>query len=965
MSWDSQTKTCWDLKTLTAISGFDAISASRAIFNATHTELPVVRRTEVRPFEGGASSTEVNLLSEFFTSDNPDGAFIIPIIGDRGVGKSHIIRYLFENRPADPKAHVVYIPKSGTDLRSTIGLIIEGLDQRFDDIRESLATAQVHNPDPEELVERLLVELYLKVKKRLDQPLPEDNATTTSLVKFAADLLNDSEFRKAFAQIGGPRRILSGPLGEDIEIPDELRTVFSLDDLPLGKLTSNQLAESAREAYTQFSTSATARKKFLQFINEALPTALQEVFWSNGPKLTTLLRDVRQLLLEDDREIFLLIEDLVVLSGLQEELLQAFITPAVASPGQPKDLAPLRVAFAMTNEPFRAILETVISRVKSVYAIELSQPQGQSEAQAFNTEAQIGFLSKYLNASRYSIDDISEFDEKNTGKQLPSKCDTCAVADTCLSDFGSHNGIGMYPFTTHALINLMRARSTVSFNPRGAIRGVLAEVLREGHHEIQNEKFPSDQLMDAFKNEQNAVPLEVMNEIELKFGTDTPRRINLQRFWTQDRSVRDPWTKWIRECFKLGDDSNRVITTPPERLDKPVLPDPSEPSVDFSYLDVWATGGEVIIPETEARFLRTTLYELVSGQLADRYGISISKPLFQVGQLGEFLQRDSFVIKQAGGGGGIGKETKFWTVDIEASISTAVVFKHLLRSSNSGRPLSPSQLSEVYRFIEPMIQMARHEYDLRFGDLSQQLRRLSFFANSFGGSNEHLDDLLSDKLELDTNVNGRSSQWIELMEQWTKRRTESLQEVLAVAGAAKGDGGTLSTRVSVLYSKFSADAYTLTDHERSIAIQELVSDNKKLEEIAHLLDGREVSELFAELRDLFTEIDMYLAGQLVPQAQLYDLRRRLDDLDRDWNSDLLQIRDIDALRPEDTVKAVVAGDTTLIDFFLKELTELLEAVDVIVSRANQTSGGNIASNAILVDIQAIQSEIQNTLEQLK
>lgn len=966
MNWKSETKICWDLKTLTAVSGFEAISASKAIFNATHTSLPIVRRTEVAPFDGGARSTEIDLLSEFFKSDNTDGALIIPVIGDRGVGKSHIIRFLFENRPVDPSAHVVYIPKSGTDLRTTIGLIIEGLDDRFDEIRTSLATAQAHNPIPEEAVERLLVELYLKIERRAAQPSSDDNAATTALYRNSAALLDDAVFRQQFSQLGGPRRIVSGPLGEDVDIPDETRTLFSLEDLPFGQITRDQLAETARNAYTQFSMSVTAQKRFLQFINEVLPAALQEVFWSNGPKLTTLLRDVRRLLLQDDREIFLLIEDLVVLSGLQEELLQAFITPAVELPGQPKALAPLRVAFAMTNEPFRAIQETVISRVKSVYAIDLFQGQQDSDGQTFGQEAQIAFLSKYLNASRYSIDEISEFDENNSGKQLPSKCDNCAVADTCHSDFGSHDGIGMYPFTTSALTNLLQARSTISFNPRGAIRGVLAEVLREGYQEIPDKKFPSDQLMDAFKHDQNAVPIEVMKEIELKFGNDTPRRINLQRFWSANRSVRDPWTDWIRECFGLGDDNIRPVLPPTVEVTTPAVPDSPRPPLDsFSYLDVWATGGDAIIPQPAAHFLRTTLYELVSGQLADRYGISISKPLFQAGQLGEFLQRDSFIIEQAGGGGGVGKNPEFWTTEIEVSISTAVVFKYLLQSSSTGRQMSPSQLSDVYSFIEPMIQSARREYELRYGDLSEQLNQLKFLANIFGGAEELLDDLLSDQMELDRKIKGRSSQWVDLIEQWTKKRTESLQELLAVTGAAKGDGGTLTTRSSVLLSQQSSGEYTLADREISIAREELLSDNRKLMEIAFLLDGQEARELFAALRDSLTEIDMHLPGQLIPQAQLFELRRRLDDLDRNWSSELLATRDVAVLNSEEIVKAVAETDTTLIDNFLNESTEILGTVEEIASQARQLGSGTSTSNATLLEIQSSLLDVQEILRQLK
>jgi hypothetical protein len=965
MSWNQDSRTCWDLKTLTAVSGFEAITASRAIFNATHTPLPIVRRTELTPFDGGARSTELDLLTEFFTSDNTDGALIIPVIGDRGVGKSHIIRFLFENRPTDSKAHVVYIPKSGTDLRATISLIIEGLDERFDDVRASLATAQVQNPNPSEAVERLLVELYLKIERRASQPLVDDNATTTALMRLSAALLNDSVFRQQFSQRGGPRRIVAGPLGEDIEVADDKRIVFTIEDLPFGDLVRDQLAETARAAYTQFSMSTTAQKKFLQYINEVLPAALQEVFWSNGPKLTTLLRDVRHLLLEDDREIFLLIEDLVVLSGLQEELLQAFITPAVESPGQPQTLAPLRVAFAMTNEPFRAIQETVVSRVKSVYAIDLSQNQEETNALIFGSDDQIAFLSKYLNASRYSIDEISEFDKSHLGEKLPSKCDNCRVADSCLSDFGSHDGIGMYPFTTPALTNLLGVRSKQSFNPRVAIRGVLAEVLREAYNEIPLNEFPSDQVMDAFKKEQNAVPLEVMNDIQLRFNSDTPRRINLQRFWTANRDVRDPWTAWIRSCFGLGDDSTRIPIpredTPDEKHEGVI----SEPSGDtFAYLDVWATAGEVIIPENSARILRTALYQLVSGQLEDRYGISISKPISDMRE-GEFLRRDSFIIAQAGGGGGVSVDSEFWTTKIDISISTALMFKLILQSSATGNQLPPAKLSEVYRFLEPMIQGAKSEYELRYGDLSEEIEQLNFFAGIFGNSDDLLDDLLSEQLELNRLTEGRGSQWIELLRKWTELRFKSLEKILAITGASKGDGGTLSTRASLLLSNQTSHLSTLADEALVVATEELSSDSGKLENIAQLLDGHEPHKLFSELRDLFSEVGLHLPGQLIPQTQLLELSRRLDAVDTRWNSELLDSNVSSGLSAYEVIKTVAQTDATLIAWFLKELTEILTGVDGIVTRANQIGNGDGNSNATLLEIQSSISDIQQTLGQLK
>jgi hypothetical protein len=212
---------------------------------------------------------------------------------------------------------------------------------------------------------------------------------------------------------------------------------------------------------------------------------------------------------------------------------------------------------------------------------------------------------------------------------------------------------------------------------------------------------------------------------------------------------------------------------------------------------------------------------------------------------------------------------------------------------------------------------------------------------------------------------GRNSKWIELIEQWITKRERALQEFLAIAGVAKSDGGVLSTRVSILLSQHPSDNYAMSDQELITARDELLSDNKKLNDISQLLGGSEASELFNELRNSFTEIDMHLGGQIVPQAQLFELRRRLDELDRNWNSDLLKPKDVTGLTPEEIVKTVAGTDTMLIDGFLNELTELLRAVDAIVTRANELGNGNSTSNSTFIEIQNSLQDVQKTLEQLK
>ena len=54
----------------------------------------------------------------------------MPIIGESGTGKSHLVRWLHLRTAGPSGRRVVYIPKYGTNLRRVIELILSDMDGR-------------------------------------------------------------------------------------------------------------------------------------------------------------------------------------------------------------------------------------------------------------------------------------------------------------------------------------------------------------------------------------------------------------------------------------------------------------------------------------------------------------------------------------------------------------------------------------------------------------------------------------------------------------------------------------------------------------------------------------------------------------------------------------------------------------------------------------------------------------------
>src|SRR5262249_46676362 len=129
----------------------------------------------------------------------------VPILGEAGTGKSHLIRWLYANIETTEDRHVVYIEKRGTSLREVIHKILEGLDRpgvrhrkRFQELGADVdkAAGEISsNPDTARF--ELLTALAVAIRAHgADASFGEEERTDREeLSDGLPDLLLDPEFR--------------------------------------------------------------------------------------------------------------------------------------------------------------------------------------------------------------------------------------------------------------------------------------------------------------------------------------------------------------------------------------------------------------------------------------------------------------------------------------------------------------------------------------------------------------------------------------------------------------------------------------------------------------------------------------------------------------------------------------------------------------------------------------------------
>ncbi|CAE6858482.1 protein DpdH [Paraburkholderia domus] len=580
-------------------------------------------------------SDEEALFNHLTTNDVPSGAHVVPITGESGVGKSHMVRMLaarLQSVNEEGRYVMIRIPKSAS-LRKVVELILEKLpEEEYAYVKSEFAkalsevdvdTAVINFQSQLDIaLSELAKELQSKVQADpRNAALKEQLGHARSLPKFFGDPMLVDYFRSdVFPRF--VQRAIEGAKATDEQARAE---DFHADDFELPrKIDITQAASLTRSYYTLNLTirEGEGRRVAARLLNESnvVDLAIRRLFKLQeslgGMTLQEVILEIRRLLLEQDRELVILVEDFKALTGIQDTLLNVLIQEGVRDGN--REFATMRSVIAVTDGYLRE-KDTIATRAKRVWRVE-SHLSGDEEVLR-RTKA---LVASYLNAARWGYEELVGHFERSGGVQSRQHARIAPYADhdttesSVLSAFGVEGEIPLFPFTEQAIEQLARATLTQNnalvFTPRFIIDNVLRALLLSGRPAFERGQFPPPDINAAGTNAevtQWLASLPVSNDVRERY-----RRV--VTIWGNG-----PLTaadigyipKEVFDAFKLDRPSVefRRLPTPIRDPDpiKPIIPPPDpEPKADdqglIDALESWVQKSERL-PQTVANRIRQSI----------------------------------------------------------------------------------------------------------------------------------------------------------------------------------------------------------------------------------------------------------------------------------------------------------------------------------------------------------------------
>lgn len=688
---------CWQPDTVAGIINPFAEHIGDSLFRAVHSDWPLrvgpPKGEKVDQLDRAAlpTKTPAAFLEDFLA--HPTGAFAV-VLGTTGSGKSHLVHWMRINAPEQDNRVVLTIPKSRTNLRSIIDMLIQALPdgperERFSEMLGN--TTQMHHTARGQR-QQLLNDLAQAIREE-DLGAHADDAAI-ELQRTLPNLFQDPEIcQNYYLGDGTIIASLAHHIFATASASDrpEQRQRFTAQDFPDFNSDYARASAPAREAIDvlQSLEDFDLPDLHIETVNRNLEQAIRRCLSFSGDSIEELMLALRRYLKREGKELVLLVEEFARLQGIDRVLLQTLTTQG------DDDHCTLRSAIAVTSGFFDTVAETAYMR--ATHIVDMDQSAAQTAERTVTAQTVARFSAPYLNAVRMGKDALEEWHSTaEPGETARSMCDTCPHIEACHAGFGAVDGYGLYPFTPRALEVMARGTMPAEMvnnrlNPRVLQQEVLKPVLDTHAAAIEAGAYPNEAVMETTRVKS---VLDMAERNSLKSGTP-----GLQERWHaaitlygDGRTVHN-LPPQIHEAFDLPTIADAANAPSPQ----PAVPDPTpspapeeraasaviSPSVAAApehpqhiRLREWADGGG--FDNNLARDLRDALYPLLVNAIDwDLLGLQQTAFASKTGSGSNFRQRDiSFEGWTDGGKSGS------FSLRITRSDDTAFALQGLLRARN-------------------------------------------------------------------------------------------------------------------------------------------------------------------------------------------------------------------------------------------------------------------------------------------
>lgn len=652
----------------------EAEELAEHVLLAVHEPMHLEKR---KPGEGkGEGATENDLLEQLLKVARP-----IPIIGESGIGKSHLIRWLDAKLRVHPEAvhwHIRRIPKNA-GLRGVLERLLDDLEgEKFEKIRERVARVG-DQLKTRQVADYLIVGMGHRLEKLAgeaqrdleqlrvsgERPDKETEDRIRLLNRHARSdklpvLLNDPFFNETLKESdSGCIYQIAKRLTGQSNATEVARNEYRIreDDLNFD-LTLTNLSLNARNYVNQatLNTSEDSRSEVTKLLNKIINDACRETFYHffhfNSESFQDLFRDIRRYLHIEGKTLVLLVEDMAAISAIEDVLIDSLLEEGISA-GQ-EILCPLRSAIAVTEgyAGYQRRRNTLATRAQYEWYLP------NRSINEKDTLARIEkFCSRYLNAARVGEERLREtYIPGDQDSQWPETWHPNETVDLeMLEQFGvSAEGVPLFPFSKRSIQALAReyckVHDEIVFNPRTVLHHLLRHILLHYQEAFEKKRFPLGKIGDI------TCPGQLASELAIEVTDDLDRVETFAAIWgfgaknlvelastTPALVAREFHLDSLADTLDRIVDSGSIPSPPPpitveqesHKDEEPTSP-PPQPDVSSDIpteVDQWFA--DRAIPQAEANVIRETLVKELEhyGKTALRWWGVVKLPALEVRRL--------------------------------------------------------------------------------------------------------------------------------------------------------------------------------------------------------------------------------------------------------------------------------------------------------------------------------------------